>query len=67
MVRELVVRKLATSYGDHADTKTLYATYEGDDEAIIEALIATFDKYSVHSITRIFNKKGTQTPSLNPS
>lgn len=49
-VREQFVRRLATSYGDHADIKTLYATYIGDDQATIDAFIQTFGRYPEHSI-----------------
>lgn len=52
-VRELVVKRLATSYADHEDTKMLFATYQGDNEEIANGLIATFEKYSEHNITKI--------------
>lgn len=52
-LREMVVKKLATSYADHRDTKTLFATYQGSDEEVINRLIAIFEKYSEHNITTI--------------
>lgn len=49
-VREQFVRRFATSYGDHIDTKMLFATYIGDNEAVVDAFIQQFGKYPEHSI-----------------
>lgn len=49
-IRENLIRRFAVSYGDHMDTKTLYATYIGENMVVVDAFIQTFGKYPEHSI-----------------
>lgn len=49
-IKELVVKRLSSSYRENKTTKTLYAVYEGRSEETITHLISTFEIYPVHSI-----------------
>lgn len=53
MVREQVVKKLATSYTDDDNAKILHATYHGNNESTVDELVAVFEKYNEHNITKI--------------
>lgn len=51
-IRDNFVRRFAYSYGDHEEMQKLFATYVGEDEAVIDAFIQTFEKYPEHSIKK---------------
>lgn len=45
-----LVQRFASSYNHDIVNKIIYATYVGDNDAVIDMFVQTFEKYAEHEI-----------------